>query len=246
MRTILTFILLLVLFSACLNNQTKNSNDKEKSDNDSIQIIRNPYKNNPKQIEYEIPILKGTKLRHGIQKRYYAHGSLYSEIPYTRNVKTGTAFTYYQAYNGAKPVVWKEQRYVNGKLEGLCKRYHKDGKLQAEYYYKQGHPMVGLKEYGKTGKLITQPNLILTKRRENGMILVKARMSNNKKKVKYYTGKLIEGKYLPKNLKEVQVKNGVGEILESAFSGRKSITVTAVMSTGYYNKYVTSKTISLK
>jgi hypothetical protein len=229
-----------------MNNQTKNSENEGGAENDSIQIIKTPFKKNPKQIEYEIPVLKGTKLRHGVQKRYYSHGSLYSKTPYIRNKKNGISYTYYQAYNGKKPIVWKEQSYVDNKLDGLCKRYHKDGKLQAEYYYKQGYPMVGLKEYGNTGKEITQPKLIVTKSREGGFIQIKARMSDNKKRVKFYTGNLIEGKYFSNNLKEVQVKNGVGEILEPASSGKKSITVVAVISTSYYNKYITSKTISLK
>ena len=246
MKTILTFAAILILFSSCINKSAKNGDAKNETVNDSIQIVKNPFKNNPDKIEYEIPILKGTKLRHGVQKRFYPHGSLYSKIPFTRNVRNGTAYTYYKAYNGAKPAVWKEQIYVNGKLDGLCKRYHEDGTLQAEYNYKKGLPGIGLKEYNKSGKEIKHPTLILSKNNSNGYIQIKIKMSNNTKNVKYYTSVLIEGRYLSDNKKKIKVTNGVGEILIPASTNKKSITVIAIMSTRYHNKYITYKTISLK
>ena len=246
MKTILTFAAILILFSSCSNQSAKNVDAKNGTVNDSIQIVKNPFKNNPDKIEYEIPILKGTKLRQGVQKRFYLHGSLYSEIPFTRNVRNGTAYTYYKAYNGAKPAIWKEQIYVNGKLDGLCKRYHEDGTLQAEYNYKKGLPGIGLKEYNKSGKEIKHPTLILSKNISDGYIQIKVRMSNNTKKVKFYTGNLAENKYVTENKKEIKVTKGIGEILIPASTNKKSITVIAIMSTRYYNKYITYKTISLK
>ena len=191
MKAILTITTILILFSSCINKSAKNADTKNETANDSIQIVKNPFKNNPDKIEYEIPILKGTKLRQGVQKRFYPHGSLYSEIPFTRNVRNGIAYTYYKAYNGEKPAVWKEQTYVNDKLDGLCKRYHENGKLQAEYNYKSGLPEAGLKEYNQSGKEIKHPTLILSKNNSDGYIQIKVRMSNNTKKVKYYTSALI-------------------------------------------------------
>lgn len=246
MKSILIFTLIVVLFSSCSNTSTKNTDKQDSTVNDSIQIVKNPFKNDHSKIEYEIPILKGTKLRHGVQKRFYSNGDIYSKIPYIRNVKNGVAYTYYKSYGKSNPAVWKEQPYVNGKLDGLCKRYHEDGTLQAEYFYKSGLQAVGLKEFSKSGKEIKLPTLILSKKNVGGFIQIKAKMSNNTKKVKYYTGTLVEGKYVSKNKKEVSTKSGVGEISISAASGQKSVTVIATMSTKYYNKYITSKTISLQ
>jgi hypothetical protein len=246
MKSILVFAVFLIMFSSCFNKTGKEESSSEPAVLDSIQIVKKTFKTNPEKIEYEIPILRGTKLRHGVQKRFYTDGCLYSKIPYTRNIRNGVAYTYYKAYGGKKPVVWKEQPYVNGKLEGLCKRYHDDGKIQAEYSYKRGMPEVGLKEYSKSGKEIKLPTLILNKNNTNGYIQIKAKMSKKTKNVKYYTGVLVEGKYVSDNKKEVSVKNGVGEILIPATTKQKSITVIAMSTTRYRNKYITSKTISLK
>lgn len=66
--------------------------------------------------------------------------------------------------------------------------------------------------------------------------------NNFQKNVDYFVGDLVEGKYLPDNLKGMQVKNGVGEILLPPET--KKVTITAVMYTGYQNYCIVSKTIS--
>jgi hypothetical protein len=245
MTRILISIALVVLIASCMNNKSsKNVEEQDKAANDSIAIVKNTFKNNPSKIEYEIPILKGTKLRHGVQKRFYPDGCLYSKIPFTRNVRNGVAYTYYKAYGDKKPVVWKEQPYVKGKLDGVCKRYHKDGKLQAEYSYKNGLREIGLIEYSKTGKEITLPKLVVSKKVGSSSIQIIAKMSNDTKKVKYFTGTLIEGKYVSDNKKEIAVSNGVCKVSVSA--NQKSVTIIAMISTKYHNSYITAKTISLK
>lgn len=245
MKSIINFIFILSVFLSCSNPSTKKEEKQDHSENDSIQIVRNPFKHDASIIEFEIPILKGTKLRHGVQKRFYSNGDLYSQIPYTRNVRNGIAYTYYQTFGKGAPMVWKEQPYINGKLDGICKRYYEDGKIQAEYEYKSGLPAIGLEEYSKSGKEINQPTLILSKKNSNGYIQINARMSNNTKKVEMFTGVLVDGKYVSDNKKEVMVKNGVGEILIPATSNVKSVTVIATISTRYDNTYYTAETISL-
>lgn len=244
-RSIFILFILVVLFSSCNNPWAKKEEKQNSAANDSIQIVKNPFKTDPSKIEYEIPILKGTKLRHGVQKRFYPNGDLYSQIPFTRNVRNGVAFTYYKSLGKGSPTVWKEHPYTKGKLNGLCKRYHEDGTLQAEYTYTNGLRAVGLKEYNKSGKEIKLPSLILTKQNVAGYIQIKARMSNNTKKVKMYTGMLAEGKYVTKNKKEIKVKNGVAELLIPLTTNKKSVTVIATMTTKYYNQHVISKTITL-
>lgn len=245
MTRILLSFAMVVLFVSCMNNKSsKDTEEQDKAANDSITIVRKPFNDNPSKIEYEIPILKGTKLRHGVQKRFSMDGCLYSEIPYTRNVRNGVAFTYYKAYGDKKPLVWKEQPYVNGKLNGICKRYHRDGVLQAVYSYKNGLREIGLKEFRQNGKEIAHPKLILDKKIGSSSIQITARMSNDTKNVKYYTGTLVEGKYVSENKKAIAVSNGVGKV--SVSPNQKSVTIIAMLSTNYYNTYVTAKTISLK
>lgn len=239
------FILLIVIIgiSSCNTNQKQVNVDEEKAENDSIQIVLKPYENTKDLVEYEIPILKGTSIKHGIQKRYYRSGSLYSEIPYKNGKRVGTAYTYYLAAEGVKPVVWKEQNYTNNVLNGICKRYHENGTLQAEYEYKNGNPGTGLKEFSQSGKPINQPTLIVSANRTASGYYISARLSNDLKNVDYFIGNLIEGKYLPNGLKGLQVKNGLGEIMLD--SSEKSVTITAVFATRYRNKCLLSKTIKL-
>ena len=235
-----SIILTIILFIGC--NTSVNRQDISSNENDSISIIIKPYENSRNVTEYEIPVLKGTKIRQGVQKRYYLHGSLYSEIPYVQAKREGLAKTYYPAALDNTPTIWKEQSYKNNELNGICHRYHRDGKLQAEYEYKDGFPAVGLKEYSTSGKPIKLPALILSKSNTGVYYYVTAQMSDNKKSADYFIGDLIEGKYLPENLKGLQVKNGVGEILLPLDT--KKVTITAVMFTEYKNKYLVSKTIS--
>lgn len=243
MKLVLPFLFLVLVFLSNCNQTPKNKTSAlNTSSIDSIQIIRRPYKNS-NVIEYEIPVLKSTKTKHGIQKRYYSHGSLYSQIPYLNGKREGTAFTYYQAIEGVKPAVWKEQPYVNNMLHGVCRRYHKNGKLQAEYEYKEGNPGMGMKEFTQTGKPIKQPTLVLTSNKVATGYYISARLSNNQKNVDYFMGKLDDGKFLPNGLKELQVKSGLGEVVVSG--SETMVTISAVYITRYRNKCLVSKTIKL-
>lgn len=238
-------LVLIAIFSCFGCHHAKNNQDKSravKDEQDSILIIVKPYKNSRNVTEYEIPVLRGTNVRHGIQKRYYLHGSLYSEIPYIHGKREGVAKTYYPAAVGKTPVVWKEQPYKNNVLNGICHRYHRNGKLQAEYEYKNGLPAVGLKEFNPSGKPVNLPVLTLSKSNANVYYYLNAQMSGNTKNVDYFIGDLIEGKYMPKTLKGLQVKNGAGEILLPLDT--KKATITAVMYTDYKNQYIVSKSIS--
>jgi len=236
-------LIVVIIFAGCDNFQNRNQKSNHvKSTTDSIIVVKKPYKNTQNVTEYEIPVLRGTGIKHGIQKRYYLHGSLYSEIPYVHGKREGIAKTYYPSALGEQPAVWKEQPFINNALNGTCRRYHRDGELQAEYEYKDGLPATGLKEYYPSGKSVKLPSLILTKSNAGVYYYVTARLSENKKDVDYYVGDLVEGKFLPPRLKTLQVKNGIGEILLPLDT--KKVTITAEMYTDYQNRYLISKTIS--
>ncbi len=247
MKNILLLTTVLFLVSSCLNQGAKRLEQqmKEKAEKDSIFVIKKPFANNPSRIEYEIPVLKGTNLRHGVQKRYYSHGSLYSKVPYFRNKRNGIAYTYYKAYKGEDPKVWKQQPYEKGKLNGTCYRYYKNGNLQSEYEYKEGMPAIGLKEYDKSGKEIKQPVLTVKNSPTKRYYYVTAQLSKPVSKVKYYTAELVEGKYLPGNRKEIQDRNGIAEVLIPR-EGNNKVTVIAVFYTRLTNQCILAKTIRLQ
>lgn len=247
MIRIFSAITIVFLLSSCLNQGAKRIEKaaKEKAEKDSIMVIQKPFANDPQKIEYEIPVLKGTQLRQGMQKRFYAHGSVYSEIPYTRNVRQGTAYTYYKAFNGETPKVWKEQPYVDGKLHGLCRRYFESGALQAEYEYREGLPAIGLKEYNESGKLMPQADLTLVSTNTKQYFYITASLSKKVGKVNYFTGELVDGKYMPLEMKKVQERDGVAELLIPR-DGPSSVCIVAVYSTRLTNQCILAKTIRLK
>ncbi len=244
MKFYLIILFIPMVFATRCNYQEKPKDTIElKPEREGISIVTRLYENSATAIEYEIPVVKGTNIKHGIQKRYYRHGSIYSEIPYLAGKKEGIAYTYYPVTGNTEPVVWKEQPYINDKLEGICKRYHRDGKLQAEYEYKKGLPAVGLKEYYQSGNPVNLPELILSKTKTLEYFYVTARLSDGTQNVDYFIGDLMEGKFLPENLKGLQVVNGVGEILVPLTT--KQVTITAVEFTSYKNRYIVSKSITL-
>ncbi len=240
MKTYRLLLLISIVFCSCVN-QTEAPNDSD-SENEGIDIITKLYENSKTAIEYEIPVAKGTTIKHGTQKRFYQSGSLYSEINYVAGNREGTAYTYYPVGKNEDPLVWKEQSYVNNKLEGICKRYHRNGKLQAEYEYKKGLPATGLKEYYQSGNPVNLPDLVLNKAKTLDNYYISAKLTDGTKDVDYYIGELIEGKYLPENLKGLQVVNGLGEILVPLDT--KKVTITAVMFTDYDNRYIVSKSLT--
>lgn len=242
MKAILFFTIIWLIHS-CSGGQKKAPSGQKHGVQDSIVVIKKAYENNPGATEYEIPVFRGTNMRHGIQKRYYVHGSVYSEIPYTYGKKNGNAYTYYQAALGAKPVIWKEQPYVNDTLHGTCRRFHRDGRLQAEYEYNKGLPGTGLREFNESGNPVALPKLILNKSKTGEYYFITARLDKKMKEVNYYLGPLVEGKYFPSGLKGLQVKGETGEILVPVTAGK--VTVTAVFFTKYGNQAIISSSIVL-
>ncbi len=246
-KLLLISALLYIIIPSCINKSGNQERaGKGEMVNDTTEIIKIPFSNNSTKIEYEVTVLKGSKTGHGLWRRFYPHGSVYSDAMYVNGKKHGVKFTYYQEYKGEKPKVWKEQPYKNGKLDGICRRYHRNGRLQAEYEYKNGLPAVGLKEWSESGKEVKYPDLIVSKKEVYHQIHINVQMSDKSKKVVYYSGNLIDGKYVPGNLVPLLTKNSVGEITVPHASDLRSMTVIAVLNTRYKNKNYISKTIQLK
>ncbi|TKG94484.1 hypothetical protein EYV94_11065 [Puteibacter caeruleilacunae] len=236
----------IVAMVGCVSKSSKTAEDAEANANDTISIVTRKFANNPKKVEYEIPVITKSGKRHGVQKRYYAAGSLYSLTPYEFNIRQGVKKTFHPAYKGQTPVVWKEEPYVNGKRDGICKRYYKDGKLWAEYPYKKGLIGIGLVEYTNVGKVRKQPTIVLTKSTDGGFLKVKARMSNKTKQVEFFNGFLVEDKYMPEGMKKIQTKSGVGTMLIPTTNIPNFVTVVAKVKTRDRHTLILKKTLKLK
>ncbi len=190
MKTILLLLVSGIVFLfGCKQSSNKSVADKStKSASDSITIVQRPFRGSNELIEYEIPVITGTSIKQGIQKRFYRHGSLYSSIPYVHGKREGIAYTYYSAAPDIEPPVWKEQSYKNNELDGVCKRYHKNGTLQAEYEFKNGNQGVHMKEYTQSGKPVKQPTLTISAKRIATGYYIQVYLSNKDEKVDYFIG----------------------------------------------------------
>ena len=122
----------------------------------------------------------------------------------------------------------------------------KNGKIQAEYDYKEGLPGIGFKEWDESGKEINLPELILSKEVINHQTYVTASMSNKTKNVAYYVGPLVDGKYISKNKLPLLLNEGRGELTIPHTSTQKSVTITAELTSKYRNSYYVSKTLKLE
>ena len=181
----------------------------------------------------------------GVSETFYKTGEKQYSIPYLDGMKHGVVKWYYKDGN-----VYRETNYKRGKKDGSQKKFWENGKLKSELFYKRNLLSVGLKEISKSGKEKLTPyikvekiNLMKTKEE----YVLRFRLSNGRKNVKFYQGKLIEGKFFPekggRGFKELETKSGVGELRMAVSKGSnidKQIPIIAMESTAYQNKRVLS------
>ena len=176
-------------------------------------------------------------IRHGVSKRFSKTGKLFEKINYVNNKKEGLRLTYHSTGK-----IYKEQPYVEGRLSGICKRYDRKGKLTAEYEYKNGLAGVGMKRYTNLGKQRPDPILNIHKidniRTSNSYTLsisISGDGAKTIRSVEYFDGKLIEDKYLHKNLapaKSISSKKGEIRIkLPKGSALNKTFNIVAVCKT---------------
>jgi len=213
MKKLLTAVLCMMLFlTSCqfFGSNGDGSASKKAQSDDGTTISIKHFNNDPHApIEWKVKLKvndQGETVRDGESIRYSKTGKVYEKINYVNNKKQGKRYNYHTTGK-----VWKEQNYLDGKLDGECKRYDRNGKITAIYYYKKGLPGVGLKEYTNLGKLRVQPVLQIQKKDEvrtsNRYKLVVSLGGENLKRIKkveYFIGELIEGKYLHKNLQNAK------------------------------------------
>lgn len=220
LRLFTASILMVFLLGACNNGgqKTKKRAGSGSEKNDSILVTKTFYPRGGLQ-----RVNRGKKVViDGIEKyvmdgevlEYYKtpKNTLASRAMYKNGKRNGM---YYKYYTNGK--LYYELPYENGKPEGVKKMYYEDGTLMSETPYKKGLIGVGSKEYTSKGILKDPPQLkVWYKKHDNGSVTVYAKVLNDgkvTKRVVFYNGYLIEGKYCHKNLKEIEVgSNGVAEI----------------------------------
>lgn len=254
MKNIGLLISVLLLLNSC-DLQTRKSKESIKSKEiQTVETTVPKVKNGTKKYYFKTGELKSiveykdnTKI--GVSETFYKTGEKQYDIPYLDGMKHGVVKWYY--LDGK---VYRETNYIKGKKDGFQKKYWENGELKSELFYKQDLLSVGLKEITKTGKEKSVPtikvekiNLMSTKEE----YVLHFRLSDGHKKVKFYQGKLIEGKFFPENgrgFQELETKAGVGELrlsVPKGFNFDKNIYIVAVEKTAYQNDRVLSAMVPL-
>jgi hypothetical protein len=186
---------------------------------------------------------------HGPALRYYIDGKKRSELNYNIGELDGIQKRYYKS--GA---LYKEESFVNGKRQGLTRKFREGGLIMTETIYKNGFPSTELKEYLTDGKLKKNyPEIVVIEEeslRKNGTLTIKVFLSDKSKKVRFYLGKLDEGKFLHEGLAEqFGIENGVlsytfslkpGDLLEHQFD------FIARTPTKLNNSFITTRSYKVK
>lgn len=143
---------------------------------------------------YKVARKKGNKL-YGVQEEYKSNGKLLSTITYLNGLRDGEAIMY---HDNGKP--YRITNYVRNKISGERKKYYKDGKLWSKQTYHEGLPSNDLKEYDESGKLIDPFEFKISSKKVKGnMVDVSLSVKGQCKKVEYFRGTLVDGKYFDKD-----------------------------------------------
>ncbi|BAX78928.1 toxin-antitoxin system YwqK family antitoxin [Labilibaculum antarcticum] len=247
MKNIALLVSVLLLLNSC---DLLTGNSKEKVEGKEIQkkVVTAPkVKNGTKKYHFNTGELKSivqykNNKKMGTSETFYKTGEKQYDIPYLDGMKHGVVKWYYK--DGK---VYRETNYVKGKKDGYQKKFWENGKIKSELLYKNDLLALGLKEIAKSGKEKSVPSIKVEKinlMKTKEEYVLKFRLSNGHKKVEFYQGNLIEGKYFPENgrgFKELETKAGVGELripVPKGFNINKDIHVVAMETTAYQNKRI--------
>lgn len=237
-----------------------------------------PFKSNTKEVENQKQVKKEKetiyqKPKNGVKKYKYDNGNVKSIVTYKDGKKVGMSNTFYKSgekqydipYQDGKKhgkVIWyyksgkvyRETDYKLGKKDGYQRKYWESGKLKSEMIFKNGMLSTGLKEITSSNKIKSTPKIVVDKINRISATeeyILRFRLSNDRKKVSYYIGELIDGKYFPekgRGYMELDSKSGVAELTFNISKGAqliKDIHVIAVESTPYQNKRILSVSVPI-
>jgi antitoxin component YwqK of YwqJK toxin-antitoxin module len=168
------------------------------------------------------------KVKHGEIRQYTKDDRLKTIVNYNQGIKHGTSFLYHD--DGE--TILLEMPYINGKREGVSKKYYKDGALYAStsyqddklhgprniYYsngqlkavinYGYGSPGTGTVEYLLDGSQKEENKIIFTKKGSKYELST----AEECREIKFFIGKLIENIFFnprDKNVKLLTKENGL-------------------------------------
>ena len=242
--SLLTILSVLLFLAACSSSVTQEG--KQEAREDGVQVVKKNYDNGSplSEVEYKDGV------RHGIAKNFYKTGELHTEMIYQNGKKEGEAKWYYK-----DGTVYQTTSYENDLAQGTRKRFHRNGELMAEIPFLNGHPGSGLREYTESGKPSSKHEALdiafktVNNIATTGEFKLQMSVTEGKKKVKFYMGDLLEGKYLHDDLLEIPAKSGVGEYIVRLTPGTfvsRDMNIIAEAKTHLGNPHIIQKTYRMR
>lgn len=246
---IITFSVLLFLFSACDDFLKKGNLIKTKSgykeyifteNGDSIVVNYNKHKNKTSEYMFKNGYFDGQAYT------YYENGKVQYDIQYKNGYKHGIVKWFFE--NGT---LYRETNYDMGERNGIQKKYYKSGALLAEIPYENDEVQYGLKEYYEDGS--QNLNLPIIKIKEidktvfEDKIILEVYLDPKAYKIQYFLIEERSGKEYEYSLKKHTEKNKA-HLEYKVYPGEieiREIKLKAIAKTKLGNPIVLNKTYKL-
>ena len=174
------------------------------------------------------------------------NGKIATKAYFKNDTQDGPVYQYYR-----EGMLFRLSKYVKGRVDSIITTYWPNGKIKSQNLYHLGEPAIGLKEYDKTGKLLKQPDIIVSEINQAALfnkVTLKFSLSNGNRNVEFYIDTLEDGKYFNPKTHELRNDEGVGSIEYSVYRGNtliEKISIVAKVTTEYGNKLILHKNYNL-
>ncbi len=238
----LLFLSLSLLILACGGEQKDKNENGEVVDPSKVKTsgIKRTYHQSTGKLKLVVNVVDGK--REGLEKAYYADGTIDCETEYLHNKKHGTEKKYYGSGK-----LYRIRQYEDGKRTGTEKRFWESGTQMAEVNYKMNFVGTKIKEFSSSGKLKTDyPKLLLSKRKVGGNYEITVKYDGKIKKFECYAGKLIEDEFYNHKLRQiVHTEKYEAKVKVPASMKGQEVTICAKTITKTRTPYITTAKIKL-
>lgn len=240
-------IVSVIVISSCGGRNPDKRADRQKSDNVSVPDtgytgVKKYYSG--ARLVKEVTFRNG--IRNGETKTYYQGGQLYQRFWYENDLREDSAKWYY-----LEGQVFRSTPYRRDTIDGIQVQYYRSGRVKAKIGYKKGLRTTFFQEFTQDGRLVAgYPEIVASVDDEystKGLVRINLELSDKSEKVKFYRGELTDGVFDTARCKLLNTVNG-----KAAISLKKSkppqpdyVGVVAEITTGFGNRYLTSKKVDL-
>lgn len=185
-------------------------------------------------------------VRHGLMKSFYQGGQVRTTFWYENGLKQDSARWYY-----TEGQLFRTTPFKNDTVDGIQKQFYRTGVVRAKIGYSKGFRTPFFQEFGSNGKLVTgYPDILVNitdEYKTKGLYRIGLELSDFSKKVKFYRGDFVEGRFDTTQVQHIKTVNGKAVLVmkKGSETGPGSVTVIAEIGTPLGNKYLKNKKIEL-